>query len=352
MVVANKYLTGFDQPKLHTMYVDKKLQGVLAVQALSRLNRCNNKLAKNDTFVLDFFNSTDDIKSAFDNFYTSTSLSEATDVNVLHDLKEALDKFMVYEQSNIEKFNELFFGGAEAEFLHPIIDSVVQNFNEQLDGEAKIDFKIKAKQFVKVYAQVACIIPFDNKEWEMLHWFLKFLIPKLKVQDESRREVDELLDSIDLSTYGLERVKLAHSIGLDASESELDPQNPNLRGYHDGGDQKDPLDEIIDSFNERFFSGWGATPEEQRVKFVSIAQHIASSPDYKSKVLDNTDTQNRSLALEALIKQAVNKERKRELDLYKQYASSPEFKRAFDSCISKILAKDDSKLRQMNLGLD
>jgi type I restriction enzyme R subunit len=283
LVVANKYLTGFDQPKLHTMYVDKKLQSVLAVQALSRLNRCNNKLAKEETFVLDFFNSVDDIKSAFDDFYTSTSLSEATYVNVLHDSKEALDKFFIYEQSDIEEFNELFFGGAEAELLHPIIDRAVQKFNEQLEAQEKIDFKIKAKQFVKIYAQVACIIPFNNKEWEMLHWFLKFLIPKLKIQDEKQKELDELLDSIDLSTYGLERVKLSHCIGLDSSESELEPQNPNLRGYHGRGDQKDPLDEIVNSFNERFFSGWNATPEEQRITVLNIAQHIANSPDYNLK---------------------------------------------------------------------
>lgn len=351
LVVANKYLTGFDQPKLHSMYVDKKLQGVLAVQALSRLNRCNNKLSKKDTFILDFFNSVDDIKGAFDDFYTSTSLSEATDVNVLHDLKEALDKFIIYEQSNIEKFNKLFFGGAEAELLSPIIELAVENFNQELDDEEKIDFKIKAKQFVKIYAQIACIIPFDNKEWEMLHWFLKFLIPKLKVQDKANKEVDELLDSIDLSTYGLERVKLAYSIGLDTSESELDPQNPNLRGYHNDGQEKELLDEIIHSFNERFFSGWRATPEEQKIKFISIAQHIASSSDYKEKVLDNKDTENRNLALETLIQKAVSKERKRELDLYKQYASSPEFKKAFDSCISRILDKDDAILKQLKLDL-
>jgi type I restriction enzyme R subunit len=240
LVVANKYLTGFDEPMLHTMYVDKKLQGVLAVQALSRLNRCNWKLGKTDTFVLDFYNTVDDIKAAFDPFYTATTLSEPTDVNVLHDLKDVLDNFGIYDWSEVTTFNEKFFASAEAEELHPIIDTVVARFEADLDDEQRIDFKIKAKQFVKIYAQVAAIIPFNNVNWEMLHWFLKFLIPKLKVKDPDQDKLDELLNSVDLSTYGLERSRLEVKIGLDASETELEPQNPNVRGGHFRGRRQGP----------------------------------------------------------------------------------------------------------------
>jgi len=337
LIVANKYLTGFDEPMLHTMYVDKKLQGVLAVQALSRLNRCNWKLGKTDTFVLDFYNSVDDIKAAFDPFYTATTLSEPTDVNVLHDLKNELDKFGIYDGSEVTTFNEKFFASAEAEELHPIIDAVVARFDADLDDEQRIDFKIKAKQFVKIYAQVAAIIPFNNVGWEMLHWFLKFLIPKLKVKDPDQDKLDELLNSIDLSTYGLERSRLEMKIGLDDSETELKPQNPNPRGGHFGGGDKDPLDDIVRAFNERHFAGWEATPEEQRVKFINIAKHVMNHADYKAQVEDNPDTQNRELALERLIQQAISVERRRELDLYKRYASDPDFKRAFDASVSRLL---------------
>ncbi|WP_227990708.1 type I restriction enzyme subunit R domain-containing protein [Flavisolibacter ginsenosidimutans] len=124
LVVANKYLTGFDQPKLTAMYVDKKLQGVLAVQALSRLNRSADKLGKKteDLFVLDFFNSTDDIKTAFDDFYTSTTLSKATDVNVLHELKSSLDAVGVYEWSEVIDFATKYFEGLDADsHLSPIL---------------------------------------------------------------------------------------------------------------------------------------------------------------------------------------------------------------------------------------
>ncbi len=337
LVVANKFLTGFDQPQLHTMYVDKKLQGVLAVQTLSRLNRCNEKLGKKDTFVLDFYNSTDDIKQAFDPFYAKTSLSQATDVNVLHDLKDALDDFGVYEQSEVEGFNDGFFKGVEAQQLHPIIDGAVARFEADLEDEAKIDFKIKAKQFVKIYAQVACMISFNNMHWEMLHWYLKFLIPKLRVKDPDIDQLDELLNSVDLSTYGLERAHLNTHIGLDDSDTQLDPQNPNVRGTHQDEVIKDPLEEIIKAFNERFFQGWDATPEEQRVKFLNIAQHVANDPTYKTHVVDNQDAQNRKLALKKLIRNAVNKERRRELELYQLYSKDPEFEHAFEASIIRIL---------------
>ncbi|WP_245985358.1 type I restriction endonuclease subunit R [Epilithonimonas hominis] len=212
LVVANKYLTGFDQPKLSAMYVDKKLQGVLAVQTLSRLNRSANRLGKKteDLFVLDFFNSTEDIQKSFDPFYTSTTLSGATDINVLHELKDSLDDSGIYEQSEIEDFNEKYFNKVDAQFLSPIIDVAAQRFVSDLglDEKLKADYKIKAKQFVKIYGQVASILPYEMISWEKLFWFLKFLIPKLKIDDNDNDLLDKLLESVDLSTYGLERVKL------------------------------------------------------------------------------------------------------------------------------------------------
>ena len=212
LIVANKYLTGFDQPKLSAMYIDKKLQGVMAVQALSRLNRSAPKLGKKteDLFVLDFFNSVDDIKGAFDPFYTATSLSEATDVNVLHELKDTLDDVGVYEWQEIEEFVARYFNNEDAQQLSPLIDVAAHRFTDELEleNDDKIDFKIKAKQFLKIYGQMASIMPFAVVDWEKLFWFLKFLVPKLKVKDPSKAVLDELLEAVDLSSYGLERVKL------------------------------------------------------------------------------------------------------------------------------------------------
>lgn len=334
LVVANKYLTGFDQPKLSTMYVDKKLQDVLAVQALSRLNRAADKLGKKteDLFVLDFFNSTEDIKASFDPFYTATSLSKATDVNVLHELKAHLDDAGVYEWSEVEDFTMQYFDKADADtVLSPIIQLGEERFNHLLGLEesAKADFKIKAKQFVKIYGQMAAIIPFEVRKWELLFWYLKFLIPKLIIVDKAVDLLDELLNAVDLSTYGLERVKLNVAISLDQSETDLEPPNSNPRGAHNAAGEEDPLDEIIRSFNERHFHGWEATPEEQRVKFVTLAQKLRDHPDFQAKVVNNPDSQTQDLAFRKLLDEVITQQRKKELDLYRLYTKDEGFYQAF-----------------------
>lgn len=342
LVVANKYLTGFDQPKLTAMYVDKKLQGVLAVQALSRLNRSADKLGKKteDLFVLDFFNSTEDMKEAFDPFYTATSLNQATDVNVLHEIKASLDEVGVYEWTEIEDFVEKYFNKVDAQLLSPIIDVAADRFNFQLELEdsEKADFKIKAKQFVKIYGQMASILPYEVLNWEKLFWFLKFLIPKLIIVDGDIDALDELLNSVDLSTYGLERVKLNSSIGLDDSETELDPQNPNPRGAHGTDQEEDPLDLIINSFNERWFQGWEATPEEQRVKFVSLAKSIQAHPDYLEKYSGNSDVQNREIAFKKIFDDVMAQQRKLELELYKKVTQDDSFRIAMQDTLKRILS--------------
>lgn len=346
LIVANKYLTGFDQPKLSAMYVDKKLQGVLAVQALSRLNRSAPKLAKKteDLFILDFFNTVDDIKTAFDPFYTATSLSEATDVNVLHELKAALDDVGVYEISEVEDFATRYFGNEDAQKLSVIIDVAASRFTSglELEIDAQIDFKIKAKQFVKIYGQMASIMPFEVVDWEKVFWFLKFLIPKLKIDDPTQVSLDALLEAVDLSSYGLERVKLNHAIGLDASETELEPQNPNPRGAHDTDEQRDPLDEIVRSFNERWFQGWSATPEEQRVKFVNIAASIKAHPDFAEKYENNPDPHNRELAFEKMLKDVMLSRRKDELELYKLFANDAAFKASWQHSLERIVNQPPS----------
>ncbi len=341
LVVANKYLTGYDQPKLTAMYVDKKLQGVIAVQALSRLNRSSDKLGKKteDLFILDFYNTTEDIKKSFDPFYTATSLSKATDINVLHELKSNLDDAGVYEWSEVEDFVVKYFKGVNAQVLSPIIDIAAERFNTtlELEDKAKADYKIKAKHFVKIYGQMASIMPYEVAAWEKLFWFLKFLIPKLVIKDADKDALDGLLNAVDLSTYGLERVKLNASIGLDASETEVDPQNPNPRGAHGGDSEKDELDLIIKSFNERWFQGWEVTPDEQRAKFVNLAQKMKEHNDFKDKYAENKDLQNREIAFNKIFDEVMGKQRKNELDLYRLISQDEGFKTAMQDTIKRML---------------
>ena len=340
LVVANKYLTGFDQPKLCAMYVDKKLASVLCVQALSRLNRSAPKLGKKteDLFVLDFFNSVDDIQAAFDPFYTSTTLSKVTDINVLHELKDAMDDVGVYEWQEVEEFVQRYFNDEDAQTLSPIIDIAANRFNIELEleDEDKVDFKVKAKHFVKVYGQMASIMPYEIVDWEKLFWFLKFLIPKLIVQDPQSDALDALLDSVDLSSYGLQRVKLNHSIGLSDEETELDPQNPNPRGGH-GDDESDPLDDIIKMFNERWFQGWSATPEEQKIKFINITESVKNHPDFEAKYQNNADPHNRDLAFEKILREVMLSRRKDELELYKLFAGDSAFKASWTQSMQRTI---------------
>ncbi|OKP01837.1 type I restriction endonuclease subunit R [Xenorhabdus eapokensis] len=343
LVVANKYLTGFDQPKLCAMYVDKKLASVLCVQTLSRLNRSAPKLGKKteDLFILDFFNSVEDIKTAFDPFYTATSLSQATDINVLHELKDEMDDVGVYEWYEVEDFVIRYFNNEDAQTLSPIIDKAVGRFDSELDltPQAKVDFKIKAKQFVKIYSQMASIMPYEFVSWEKLFWFLKFLIPKLNVEDPDEEVFDKLLESVDLSSYGLQRVQLNHSIKLDDSESELEPQNPNPRGAYGMGKETEELDEIIRTFNDKWFQGWSATPEEQRVKFVNIADSIRNHPDFEAKYKNNLDPHNRELAFEKMLKEIMLQRRKEELELYKLFANDPAFKVSWTQSMQRIIGE-------------
>ncbi|MDX1365780.1 MAG: type I restriction endonuclease subunit R, partial [Arenibacter latericius] len=177
---------------------------------------------------------------------------------------------------------------------------------------------------------------FEVLNWEKLFWFLKFLIPKLPIKNPEIDGMDELLNSVDLSTYGLERVKLNHSIGLDDSVSELDPQNPNPRGAHGSEEEKDPLELIIKSFNERWFHGWEATPEDQRVKFISLTKYIQAHPDFQTKVAENNDEQNKDLAFRKILDDVMSKQRKQELDLYRLYAKDPTFYQAFFDTMKRM----------------
>ena len=181
--MANKFQTGFDQPLLHTMYVDKELSGVRAVQTLSRLNRAF-KPHKTDTLVLDFFNNSDDIQEAFAPFYTTTILSRETDVNKLNDLQDDLDKEQIYSNDDINRFFELFYLKANRSLLEQLINNVVSSFEKKLEQEEQIKFKSKAKIFVRTYSYLSKLIDFNNLYWEKLWIFLKHLIPKLKVKDD------------------------------------------------------------------------------------------------------------------------------------------------------------------------
>ncbi|MGN1219993.1 MAG: type I restriction endonuclease subunit R [Candidatus Cryptobacteroides sp.] len=341
LVVANKYLTGFDQPKLCAMYVDKRLGGVTAVQALSRLNRSADELNKEseDLFILDFFNKAEEIKDSFDPFYTATTLTGPTNVNVLNELRGTLLGYGVFDAEEIAQFIYLYFTGEEADKWSYLIDTAAQRFNIDLDwdNDAKIDFKVKAKQFVKIYSRIAAILPYENRNWEELFWFLRFLIPELKVDVPGRDDLKDLLDSVDLSTYGLRRTQLDQPIQLDDKEAEINPLAPKMVSGGEGEVDNDQLDRIVKTFNERWFDGWKSTPEDQKMKLVSLAKSIAESPSFRTKILGNPDAEETAWFYEKLFDKVMAEKRKSDMDLYKLYKTDKAFAAQLQSSVRKLI---------------
>ena len=131
-------------------------------------------------------------------------------------------------------------------------------------------------------------------------------------------------------------MKLNHSIGLSDEETELDPQNPNPRGGH-GDDESDPLDDIIKMFNERWFQGWSATPEEQKIKFINITESVKNHPDFEAKYQNNADPHNRDLAFEKILREVMLSRRKDELELYKLFAGDSAFKASWTQSMQRTI---------------
>jgi type I site-specific restriction-modification system R (restriction) subunit len=204
-----------------------KDSGVKAVQTLSRLNRAHPK--KYDTFVLDFKNDADTIRMAFEDYYRTTILSEETDPNKLHDLKSDLDNYQVYSSSQVDRLVGLYLTGSDRDRLDPILDMCVDTYRNTLDEDEQIDFKGKAKGFVRTYGFLASILPYSNLHWEKLSIFLNFLIPKLPAptsEDLSKG----ILETIDMDSYRVE-VRSTMAIELMDEDKEIGPV-PSSSGGH------------------------------------------------------------------------------------------------------------------------
>ena len=182
LVCADKFQTGYDEPLLHTMYVDKMLSGVKAVQTLSRLNRAHPK--KHDAFVLDFTNDAETIQDAFADYYRTTVLAEETDANRLHDLQATLDEAQVYSEAQVDELVELYLSGADRDVLDPILDRCVEVYREDLDEDQQVEFKGRAKAFLRSYGFLATILSYTYADWEKRSIFLTFLVPKLPAPEE------------------------------------------------------------------------------------------------------------------------------------------------------------------------
>ena len=322
LIVADKFQTGYDEPLLHTMYVDKPLAGIKAVQALSRLNRARPQ--KHGTFVLDFMNHADIIGAAFADYYRTTILSEETDPNKLHDLKARLDGYQVYAWEQVEELVRLYLGGASRDRLDPILDACVANYNADLNEDGQVDFKGKAKAFVRMYGFLSCVLPFTNAAWEKLSIFLNFLIPKLpapKEEDLSRG----ILEAIDMESYRVE-VKDSIRIALPDQDAEIEPV-PTEGGGKIPEPELDFLSNIIKTFNDQFGNiDWKDTDKIRRVIAEELPAKVSADRAYQN-AMKNSDKQNARVEHDIVLQRVIIELLSDHTELYKQFSENPAFKK-------------------------
>lgn len=287
LVVANKFQTGYDQPLLHTMYVDKQLSGVKAVQTLSRLNRCHPK--KQDTFVLDFANDPEMIQKAFQDYYKTTVLVGESDVNKLNDLTETIEGFCFYTQDDVDRVVELKLTGNDDDRLamDAVLDGVTERFKEELNEDEQIVCKSGIKNFNRCYPYFSSIMPFESAEWEKQYIFYSLLVkklPKLKIDDFT----EGLIDNIDFDKYRIVKEE-ERQIVLENENAEVAPV-PVGHGTGKPVPEMEALSTIVKDFNELFGNiDWKNRDEVQR-QINELPARIAGSVDFANAV-KNGDSQ-------------------------------------------------------------
>ncbi|HIF12284.1 MAG TPA: type I restriction endonuclease subunit R [Dehalococcoidia bacterium] len=322
LVCADKFQTGYDEPLLHTMYVDKTLSGIKAVQTLSRLNRAHPK--KHDVFVLDFQNDIDTIKESFDDFYRTTILADETDPNRLHDLQADLDAAQVYSPDQIDALVSNYLIGAERDELDPILDACVAVYLEDLDEDGQVDFKGKAKGFVRSYGFLSSILPYTNAGWEKRSIFLNFLVSKLpspKEEDLSKG----ILDAIDIDSYRVEKQAIQHLLLAD-EDAEVEPV-PTSGGGHQPEPELDRLSNIIKVFNDHFGDiPWDDADRVHKLITETIPNQVAEDAAYRN-AQKNSDRQNARIEHNKALVRVMTSVMKDDTELFKQFMDNEGFKR-------------------------
>lgn len=328
LIVAEKFQTGFDEPLLHTMYVDKRLTDLQAVQTLSRLNRSHK--GKDDTFVLDFFNEAEDIKEAFKPYYTATILSEATDPNKLNDLQEDLDEAQVYSPEDVDRYFASVSKGAERSVLDPQLDALVSIYNN-LPDEAKIEFKQKAKSFVRTYNYLSKIINFEKVYWEKLYWLLKALVTKLRVPQEEPEE--DILETVDITSVRPSR-QGRMKIVFDDEGPELEPIPTAGGNVGITITEKDTLENILSEFNKRFGDiKWNEPEKVEKVLTKDIPEMLRQDKN----VNNAPDRQNAKAVSNKKLKNEIKKLMMTQTEIYKRYMQDPEFQKKYEDYVFEMI---------------
>lgn len=283
LIVADKFQTGYDEPLLHTMYVDKPLAGVKAVQTLSRLNRKRPK--KEETFVLDFVNTSEEIESAFQPFYKTTLLSRESDPNKLNDLLEKIEKYDIYTSSEVETLNSFYWTGTQREKIDPLLDTMKERF-VALDDESKVACKSAIKAYVRTYDFLSTVISEGCLDWEKKQTVLSLLLPKLPMLG-----VDDLtkglIESVDFDAYRLQKQE-ERTIQLQNKDSEIEPvPTSSVSGLI--GEDMQTLSVIESEFNELFGNIDWQDSELVRKQVEELTERVKNDDDVRNAMLRNDE---------------------------------------------------------------
>lgn len=336
LVVADMFQTGFDEPLLQTMYVDKPLSDIAAVQSLSRLNRAAP--GKDEVYVLDFANKAETIEKAFSRFYRTTILSGETDPNKLYDLISLMEDYQVYDHSDVEKVVDLFLSGGERDRLDPLLDSCVVLY-DQLETEDQIQFKSAAKAFVRTYGFLGSILPYGNAAWEKLSIFLNLLIPKLP-SPQTDDLSEGILAAVDLDSYRNE-AREAVAIRLEDEDAEIAPV-PTGKVGHIVEPEMDPLSHIISEFNDMFGNiQWNDADNVQR-QLLQIPAMVSHDEKYRN-AMKNSDEQEARTESERALQQVIFSIMADNMELFKQFQDNPSFKKWLTDMVFNLTYNKEGK---------
>ena len=277
LIVANKFQTGFDEPLLHTMYVDKRLDGVAAVQTLSRVNRTYPH--KKDTLILDFANGAEKIKEAFEPYYGGTILSEETDYRVLYDLMENIYSFCLFDEEDVDKFVNSYMSNEHQSKLHNLINIAVDRFKE-LDDDDQDTFKRKLRKYQNLYSFLSQLLPFSDVELEKLYIYNKFLNKKLPLKNTQLPKY--ILEDVDMDSYKVDTSDEGGSIILSDGLGELNPTSGT--DYVPTPEELEALSEIIKDLNERFATDF---TEEDKVPLQHLKDSLINNEELSQRVQNN-----------------------------------------------------------------
>ena len=317
LIVANKFQTGFDEPLLQTMYVDKRLDGLQCVQTLSRLNRVAT--GKTDTLVLDFVNEPAQIQEAFQQYYQTTGLAEETDPNRLYDLQSQLDGFDLYDEKVIDQFCRTFYESDRPDAsLQGILDSVVEKWLELEDINEPEAFRSTLQSYIRLYGYISQLITFTDVTLEKLYIFGRSLNKKLPKREHS--DLQGVLEAVDLDSFRIQKTYDSLQLSLEAEDSEVPGIGSDVATVRDP--EQDFLSNIIDTLNSAHHTDFTA---EDKVDLASIHQKVHENEELRQVIEgDNTET-NKRYKFEQVIDDILFGFIDSKLDLYNKL-TQPEIK--------------------------